>query len=419
VSQNAKAAETAAFKRVGGELADQVHPTAVDPLQAGEGVTKAVKGQIATHASAADAEYSTLREIEADPANLQTVKTGVDDEGKPVYQDVALPVDMRPYKQQIRSIYERTKTGLTPADQRSSYALLAMENILNADDFIPASHADSLLGALKEHSGMGKAKGMKSISEGAVSRLIPGLDTAVRDAVRGAQRTVPPGSAPAATADITGGNNAGSESGAVPGAPGPTGAPQASGAVPAGSQAGGPETRIRVPGETRSYGGQYQLRELSDLEASHNGQTFQANPNYPLTNERDYTRTDNQGTVVQYSSPAEFDPSYHVTDNPDATNGPLVVDSSGNVLGGNGRKMILDRVYASNRKGAAAYRGMLEQKAGQFGIDPAAVRPMKQPVLVRVLNDSEVSGAGAAGNAINDFNKKPTAELRPAERAIA
>lgn len=418
VAQQAKENETAAFKRVGNELASEVHPTAVDPLQAGEGAVNTVKNRVAEHAATADTEYQTLRDIEADPANLHTVQVGLDDEGKPVYRDVALPVDMRPYKSQVRSIYERTKTGLTPADQRSSYALLAMENILKADDFIPASQADNLLGALKEHSGMGKAAGMRSMSEGAVARLIPGLDTAVRDAVRGAQRTVKPGETPV-PGEVTnepqtegattpqGSANQG-ESGAVPGAAQPSAAAAATG-----------ETRVRVPGETRSYGGRYEVRELSDLEASHNGQTFQRNPNYALTNERDYTRTDNQGKVINWSSPEEFDPSYHITDNPDATNGPLVVDSEGNVLGGNGRKMILDRVYASNPKGAAAYRGMLEQKAGQFGIDPAAVRSMKQPVLVRVLNDSELAGPAAAADAINDFNKKPTAELRPSERAIA
>jgi hypothetical protein len=176
------------------------------------------------------------------------------------------------------------------------------------------------------------------------------------------------------------------------------------------------EARIRIPGENTTYKGRYEVRELGDLEASHNGRNFQKNPNYQLANDRDYTTVDNQGKVLQNSSPEQFDALELINDSPSATTGPMVIDAAGNVLGGNGRKMTLDRVYGRD---GSAYRSALEAKAAQFGLDPEAIRGMKQPVLVRVVDDADLPDTAARQRAITDFNKKGTAELTPAERAIA
>jgi hypothetical protein len=197
--------------------------------------------------------------------------------------------------------------------------------------------------------------------------------------------------------------------------------------VGGGAQDGGgnplrsPDTVIPVPGGPGAgYKAAYKLRELADLRASHNGNTFAENPQYALRNDRDYTNTVNQGKVVAGSSRAEFNPALHLTDNPDAANGPVITDADGNVLGGNGRKMMLDRVYSGNPKGAAAYRDLLAQKAPQFGVDPGDVAGMKQPVLTREVPDTEFALPGASKQkAVTDFNKKGTAELTPGERAIS
>jgi hypothetical protein len=184
---------------------------------------------------------------------------------------------------------------------------------------------------------------------------------------------------------------------------------------------GNAETTIKVAGKPGAgYRATYKVKELEDLQASHSGITFQENPNYgPGVQQRDYTNAANQGKIVNWSSASEFDPAYHISDNPDATNGPPAIDSSGNVLGGNGRVNIMQRVYAMNPKGAAAYRGLLESKASQFGIDPASLKGMKKPVLVREIHDAELGGGRPVQSAIADFNVKPTAELTPAERAIS
>jgi len=185
-----------------------------------------------------------------------------------------------------------------------------------------------------------------------------------------------------------------------------------------GPGAAAAQTEVSIPGSPRRYQARYEVRELSDIQPSHNGQTFQPNPNYQLVNDRDYARSENQGKVLMGSGP-EFHPSYHLTDNPDPSNGPPLVDESGNVYGGNGRAMMLQRVYAGNAPGAAAYRQMLTSKAQQFGVDPQQVAGMKQPVLVRVIPDTEMATAAAKQQAVTDFNKTGTAALRGSEKAIA
>jgi len=201
---------------------------------------------------------------------------------------------------------------------------------------------------------------------------------------------------------------AGAEVGALP-KPRPPSEPVATGSG----------TTIRVPGENQIYSANYEVRELADVQPSHSGITFQPNPKYALVNDRDYANPLNQGKVVTNAAPGKFDPSYHITDNPDATNGPIVIDSDGHALGGNGRAMILQRVYQSNPEGTAAYRKMLQGKALQFGVDPQAVAEMKQPVLVRAIPDADLAAPGAKQSAITDLNKVGTAQMTPAERAIA
>jgi ddrB-like ParB superfamily domain len=193
--------------------------------------------------------------------------------------------------------------------------------------------------------------------------------------------------------------------------------------VPPSSETGASQssraTSIPVPGSARSYQGHYAVKELSDIQPSHSGLSFAPNEKYQIVNDRDYRRPENQFKILHGSTGPNFDPRYLITDNPDAGNGPPVVDSQGNVLGGNGRGMILQRVYANNPAGAQAYKNLLAEKAGNFGLDAAEVRAMKQPVLVREVPDTELAGAQSKQGAVTDFNVKGTAELRPSEKALA
>lgn len=171
--------------------------------------------------------------------------------------------------------------------------------------------------------------------------------------------------------------------------------------------------RLLIPGSSDSYPVRYAVRELEQVQPSHNGLNFEPNPRYSYTNDRDYGDPRNQERILRQTG--QFRPEYLLTDTPDNVNGPPVVDQTGSTLGGNSRVMTLQRVYGSRPDAAQAYRDLLTQKAPQFGIDPAQVQAMKRPVLVRELLDSAVNPQ----QVITDTNKTGTAALTSAERALA
>ena len=176
----------------------------------------------------------------------------------------------------------------------------------------------------------------------------------------------------------------------------------------------GSATQIPVPGREVPYQATYSVRELDDVVPSHKPFSFAPDERYHYLNDRDYTKPSAQLRVTQNSG-GKFDPSYLVTDNPDSTNGPPIIEQNGNVLGGNNRTMTLARVYSGNPKGAEAYRAMLVRKAASFGVDPEAVRNMRQPVLVREMSEEDLDPQ----RAITDLNKSPTAALSQSEQSTA
>ncbi|HWE51411.1 MAG TPA: hypothetical protein VG273_16585 [Bryobacteraceae bacterium] len=182
----------------------------------------------------------------------------------------------------------------------------------------------------------------------------------------------------------------------------------------------GEATDVLVPGERRTIPARYGVRELADVRTSHVGETFAPNPDYQLHNERDYSKPENQQRVITNSSEEHFNPRYHITDNPDLSNGPPLVDEIGNAIGGNSRGMILQRVYGRGGAAAASYRALLEKKASQFGIDPELVRAMKQPILVRAAShDALETLPGGKQWAVRKTNVSGTAALSSSERAAA
>jgi len=174
----------------------------------------------------------------------------------------------------------------------------------------------------------------------------------------------------------------------------------------------GKAVTVRVPGENRAFEARYAVRELDDVHASHNPYSFEKNPSYQHVNDRNYSDAKNAERIVRQAK--EFDPAYLITDSPDAGNGGPVIDSNGNVMGGNSRTMTLARVYQENPKSASAYRAALIEQAPRFGLDPRKIWDMKRPVLVR-----ELVGEVDPQKAITDLNKTGTAALTPSERALA
>jgi hypothetical protein len=387
--------------RVGTELADRVDPSATTPEQAGMGQRGELEGRIQGLDRAADVSYAELRKIEADPANIHEVWVKDDpDTGKPVYKPVALPVDVRKVKATLKPMLDEWLQTIPSAQQRASYGLKALDNIINGDDYVSASVAERNIGFLKAAARGADLPELKSLSQGIASGVLKEYDAAIRAGISKAKRSQ----------IVTGGPQQ------------VGGGTQAQIAAPAAPRTGvvltaGTEAPISIP-DGKTYNARYAFRELEDIQASHDPQTFQSNPNYALRNDRDYTRVDNQRKVIEWSTEEQFNPSKLVNDADSATVGPPIIDAQGNALGGNGRTMTLGRVYAAGKEGAAKYRAKLEAKAAQFGLDPAEAAGMKKPVLVRIVDDGDLPDDIAKQNAITDFNVDEGAKHRPSELAI-
>jgi len=419
VAQKAAAQHDAAMTKELGSLADRTHASSVDPVQAGADYRGQVESNVGDFHAQADTEYSQLWEREKDPANVERVQVGTkkvtNGAGKevvePVYEDMGLPVDMKAVRKQIKPVVDQIRRNMPIAKQRMSEGYLALENIMNARDFEPASVVDRDLSAIKAAARGADLPELRSLSQGLAAFAVKHLDDQVQAAVSRAK--VFDGAAPVSPL-VEEMRQLGAKAKEQPARAMIEGK-----ATPSG----GAETSVSVPGDKPlKYKARYEVRELDDIQPSHLGQTFEPNPKYKLKNDRNYSQAENQRKVIEWSAEEAFDPESLVNTNNTATSGPIIIDSTGDALGGNGRTMILQRVFGANKEAAKRYRGVLESRLNHFGIDPKSIEGMRQPVLVRVIDDAELGPApGAAGKqkAITDFNIKETAELTPSERAIA
>lgn len=182
----------------------------------------------------------------------------------------------------------------------------------------------------------------------------------------------------------------------------------------------GAETEVAIPDSDTSYKARYSVREAEDVIPSHNPQNFQPNPDYYHTNDRRYeSEPQYQMQVIDRSKPGTFDPRRIANNSPTVDVGPPVIDSDGNVLGGNSRAMILHRIYAADDQSmSTAYRQELMNQAQMYGLDPQKIAAMKNPILVRELSDEHLPQADTQ-RAITDLNKPSTTPLTQDERATA
>lgn len=133
----------------------------------------------------------------------------------------------------------------------------------------------------------------------------------------------------------------------------------------------------------------YEVRELADVIASHEpGNGFRKRDNYPLgAQERPYHSDEGEQSKVR-SNALVYNPQLVISTARSAMEGPPIIRQDGVVLGGNSRTMTLELVYAEHPEKAAAYRAELADNAQRhFGIDPAQIEAMRQPILVRVIED--------------------------------
>lgn len=179
--------------------------------------------------------------------------------------------------------------------------------------------------------------------------------------------------------------------------------------------ASGDETSLKIPRTDKEYPARYAVRELGDIQPSHDPQTFAKNPKYNLVNDRDYSSPANRIDVEEATKAGIFDPRLVLTDDPTATNGPPVIIESGDVLGGNSRTMMLGRVYKNHPADAEKYRQALKKRAGMFGLDATEIDGFKEPVLVRIIDSKPEN----LQKLITDLNIQPGKALSSTEAATA
>lgn len=174
----------------------------------------------------------------------------------------------------------------------------------------------------------------------------------------------------------------------------------------------GNKTELNVRDE--KHPATYRLVEAEHVQASHDPLTFAENPKHP-GNQRDYQKKDAKGRVINQAQ--NLDPSYLVTDNPDAVNGPPIIEPDGAADGGNSRAMTIQRAYKLHPEQAEKYKTVLRSRAAAFGFTPEQVDGLKQPMLVRQIAASESAKHREA--MVGALNETKTAELTPGEEAVS
>lgn len=183
-------------------------------------------------------------------------------------------------------------------------------------------------------------------------------------------------------------------------------------ARPKAARIEGREVSMPVPGG-EPVPARYAVMEGADLLPSHQGPDFVPSKGYPEgVQERDYAKDIRARDKVQRIA-KDFNIDEALSTAPRATDGPSTVTPDGTVLNGNGREQARRMALPGAQRG---YREALAERAAQFGIDPAKLEGMKDPVLVRVVDMDPTSKEA------KDFarvgNQTGTASVSPLERAM-
>ena len=201
-------------------------------------------------------------------------------------------------------------------------------------------------------------------------------------------------------------------------APIPTEAPTPAAPVPAPAPIEGPtgsETILRTP--KSDHKAHYRIVEADSLQPSHNAFTFEKNQVYPEgVQERQYHSNPNAQKKVIHDS-QNLKPDMMINTTPTAIDGPPQVTAGGIVLGGNGRTMAAKRAYLEGN--AEGYREYLLKNSKDFGISEDQVQGMKQPVLIREVDNApaDTEGLRVLGSALNKDFKKALSEIEVAVSA--
>lgn len=140
----------------------------------------------------------------------------------------------------------------------------------------------------------------------------------------------------------------------------------------------------------------YALAPADQVLASHHPTTFSPTRGYPPElQERDYANDPAEQLKVSAQA-SGFEPSLVVNSNPDAVNGPPIVDERMLVLGGNSRAMTIQRILATEPASyTPALLDALRSHCAALGLDGVSADDVAGHMLVRVLDEGELSGTDA------------------------
>lgn len=142
-------------------------------------------------------------------------------------------------------------------------------------------------------------------------------------------------------------------------------------------------------GQPVALEGEYRIIEASSMVPSHNPVSFGQNESYPQgLQERAYHRDKSEQAKVRTNA-KNMHPALILNTNPDALNGPPILNEEGHVLGGNSRAMSLQLVHQEHPEKAKELVSYLKSHAYQFGLSAGDVEGFKNPVVVRVVNTKD------------------------------
>ncbi|MBR6283193.1 MAG: hypothetical protein IKR25_02720, partial [Muribaculaceae bacterium] len=111
----------------------------------------------------------------------------------------------------------------------------------------------------------------------------------------------------------------------------------------------------------------------------------QRNPRHFLDEAQPKERNDQASAAAVEQMAAHMRPE-QITDSATAYTGALVTNARGEVIQGNNRAAALRTMWGEHPEQAEAYKQFLIDNAERLGLDPEAIRRMRQPVLVNVAD---------------------------------
>jgi hypothetical protein len=217
-------ATSQALRKTASELAARTGARPTSPYRAGTAMHSTLERKVVKLDVGADEAYTGFRNIEARPEHLKTVQVGTeipaeaaqqldqlsqslarkpyarlseaeqaavrqtaerlfDASAKPVFKEIAMPVDVRPIKAMLRPIYEDMSKWWEPARRSSSQGFQAVKSILEGDDFVQASVAEKGLSGLKELTREARTAATRNVNQGTAAFISKHLQDAIDSAV--------------------------------------------------------------------------------------------------------------------------------------------------------------------------------------------------------------------------------------------